>query len=265
MKNYFKGLELLLCQNAVTGGISTEKIINRWLIVTFIAAAAFVIPALVFRGESLGTAIHGDEEFPLCEYISIDLLKTDVTIIPTQSDKIRFVWQNDVPLTAKTGDNSLEITESGEFVISLMADSSDYGMTLYLPQEYYRDILIYTVSGDVRLGAVDSDKINVVTNSGNILSENTRSMCSLVSSTGDITLDFYRVIPGSGVQSRKGNAEIIFPKGSSVALDFETESGMVETTLIGGHYPGSYLYSFNGGGNLIHAALETGTLKLTEK
>ncbi len=250
----------------IFGGIITERAVNRWLVITLILAAAFAAAAFLFQGKSLGTAKEGDESFPLCEYISIDLLKTNVTVIPTDEEKIRCVWRNDVPLTAELGDNSLTITESTDFVISLFAgDVRDYGMLLYLPREFYRDILIYTVSGNVTLGDVDSDKITVVTNSGSIVSENTRSMCSLVTGSGDIMLDFYRVIAGSGVQSRSGNAEIVFPKGSSVALDFETDTGELSSDLISGSYSGSYMYSFNGGRHLIHAALETGVLTVSEK
>lgn len=171
-----------------------------------------------------------------------------------------------MPLEVEVGDNSLRITESTEFVISLFAGGGqDYGMYLYLPREYYRDILIYTVSGDVTLGDVDSEKITVVTNSGGITSENTRSLCSLTTGSGDILLDFYSVIPGSSVQSRTGNAEIVFPKGSSVALDFETTSGELRTDLLGGTYSGSYKYSFSGGAKQLHAALETGVLTVSEK
>lgn len=243
-----------------------ERRINRWLIITAVLAAAFAALAFAFPGKSLGSAREGDEYYPLCEYISIDLLKTDVTVIPYDGDRIRMKYRNDVPLTAEIGDNSLTITESGEFVISLFAaDSGSYGMYLYLPREYYRDILIYTVSGKVTLGEVDSEKITAVTNSGDIRSEQTRSLCSFSTASGDILLDFYSVIPGSAVQSRTGNAEIVFPKGSSVALDFETDIGELKTDLLSGSYPGSYMYSFNGGAKLIHASLERGILTVSER
>ncbi len=243
-----------------------RAVLHRWLIITGAAAAAFAAAAVMIPGESLGSARQGDDYFPLCEYINVDLLKTPVTVIPYDGDRIHLLWKNDVPLTADIGDNSLTISESSEFVVSLFAgDTGDYGMKLYLPREYYRDIVIYTATGDVAIGDVDSDRITVVTNSGDILSENTRSLCSLATGSGDIRLDFYSVIAGSSIQSRTGNAEIIFPEGSSVALDFETDTGELKTDLIGGSYPGSYMYSINGGGNLIHASLESGSLTMREK
>lgn len=242
-----------------------ERIINRLLIISGSLAAVFAVLAFVFPGKSLGSVKTGDKSFPLCEYINIDLLKTNVELIPYDGSDIRFVYQNDVPLIAEMGDNSLSITESDEFVISLFAEKgTEHYMKLYLPREYYRDILIYTVSGNVKLGDVDSDKLTAVTNSGDILSENTRSLCSFTTASGNIVLGFYRVIPGSNILSRSGNAEISFPKGSSVALDFETDSGVLSTDLIRGNYAGSYMYSFNGGAELIHASLEKGTLTVKE-
>ena len=244
----------------------SRAVLHRWLIITGGLAAAFAAAAVMIPGESLGSARQGDEELPLCEYITVDLLGTSVSVIPYEGDRIRFKWQNDVPLTAELGDNSLTITESSEFVISLFAkDAGDYGMQLYLPREYYRSIVIYTAAGDVVLGDVDSDRITVVTNSGDILSENTRSLCSLATGSGDITLDFYSVIAGSSIQSRTGNASLSFPKGSSVALDYETDTGILNTELMSGSFPGSHMYSFNGGGHLIHASLESGILTVSEK
>ncbi len=243
-----------------------RAVLHRWLIITGGLAAAFAAAAVLVPGESLGSAREGNEEFPLCEYINVDLLSIPVSVIPYDGDRIRFDWRNDVPLTAEVGDNSLTITESSEFVISLFAgDTGDYGMRLYLPREYYRNIVIYTAAGDVNLGDVDSDHITVVTNSGDILSENTRSLCSLATGSGDIMLDFYSVIAGSSIQSRTGNATIVCPRGSSVALDFETDTGELSTDLLSGSFPGSHMYSFNGGGQLIHASLESGTLTVREK
>ena len=243
-----------------------HAVLHRWLIATGVLAAAFGTAAVMIPGESLGSAMQGEEYFPLCEYISVDLLRTPVAVTPYDGDRIRFLWNNDVPLKAEVGDNSLTITESSDVVISLFAgDTSDYGLRLYLPREYYRDVVIYTSSGNVTLGDIDSDRITVVTNSGDILSEDTRSLCSLATGSGDITLDFYSVIAGSSIQSRTGSAELIYPKGSSVALDFETDTGELKTDLLKGSFSGSRMYSFNGGGHLIHASLESGVLTVTEK
>ena len=92
-----------------------ERGINRWLIITAVLAAAFAALAFLIPGESLGSSKEGDEYFPLCEYISVDLLKTDVTVIPYEGDRVRMKYRNDVPLTAELGDTILPtLTEKVE-------------------------------------------------------------------------------------------------------------------------------------------------------
>ena len=51
-----------------------RAVLHRWLIITGGLAAAFAAAAVLVPGESLGSAREGNEEFPLCEYINVDLL-----------------------------------------------------------------------------------------------------------------------------------------------------------------------------------------------
>ncbi len=243
-----------------------EKVVNRLMLITALLACVFGAGAFLFRDAEHDSASEADEFYPLCEYIEIDVLRLSVTVVPYEDDMIRVSYKNDVPLEIELGDNSLIITESDEFVISLFTGSdADFGLYVYLPKEIYRDIAVYTSSGGVKIGGVDSEKVTVSTDSGDILSEGTRSLSALSTATGDITLDFESVIEGSYIQTRFGNANLVFPKESSVALDFETETGECQTSLINGKLYGSNMYSFNGGKQLIHAALETGTLTVSEK
>jgi len=243
-----------------------EKIVDRLLLITALFACVFGVCAFLFRGAEHDSASVADELYPLCEYIEIDVLRLSVTVMPYEEDMIRVSYKNDVPLDIEIGDNTLKITESEDFVISLFTGSdADFALYVYLPHEIYRDIAVYTSSGEVKIGGVDSKKVTVSTDTGDILSEGTRSLSALSTAKGDITLDFESVIEGSNIQTRYGNAKLIFPKDSSVALDFETETGECRTSLISGKLYGSNMYSINGGRQLIHASLETGTLDVSEK
>lgn len=243
-----------------------EKVINRLLVITALLALAFGAAAFAFRNSEHDTIKSEERELAFCEYIDIDLLRLDVTVIPYDGDKIRISYKSDLPLDISLGDNRLSISESSEFVISLFfGETSDFGLYLYLPKLYYREITIYTGSGDVKVGGLDMEMLTVITNSGNILCENSRCLSSLVTGTGDITLDCDKVADGTQIQSRKGNAQLIIPHKSSVAVDFETETGDCETKLISGKLYGSNMYSFNGGNRLVHASLEEGTLTISEK
>lgn len=243
-----------------------EKAVNRLLVVFAALAAAFGAGAYYYRNAPHSTAYEEEIELAVCEYIDIDVLRLDVEVVPYDGDKIRVRYANDLPLKFSVGDNSLTISESDEFVITLFAqDSARFGMSVYLPQEIYRAITIYAGSGDVKLGALDAQRIDVTTGSGDIISENTRSLVYLQSGTGNITLDFAAVIAQSAIVTRSGNAQLMLPSDCSVALDFETETGECQSELFAGHAIGSYMYSINGGQELIHATLEKGTLTVSGK
>lgn len=245
--------------------MGVEKAVNRLMIVTAAFALAFGAGAYHFRNAPHAGAYEDELEVSLCEYIDIDVLRLNVSVIPYDGDRIRISYTNDLPLIIEKGDNSLSISESDEFVISILAESARFGMTVSLPRDIYREITVSTGSGSVSLGALDAERISVSTGSGAVDSEGTRSLVYLSSGSGDITVDFEAVIPESTVITRSGNADILLPKGSSVALDFETETGACECDLIAGRVVGSYMYSINGGRDLIHATLEQGTLTVSGK
>lgn len=244
-----------------------NRVLNRLIIVTAVLTLVFGVCTWLFR-DSEGNAEYyrGSNSVEFCEYIDIDLLKTDVRLIPYSGDRIKFEYTSMVPITVMKGDNRVVITESDEFVLSFMTgDSSRFVLDLYLPREEYRGITVYTASGDVYMGGVKSKTVSVVTKSGSITSENTRSAVKFVSGSGNILLDFDKVVAASSIETRSGNADLIFPKGSSVALSYETETGIFRSELISGSVRGSYMYSFNGGAELIGADIGSGIMTVSEK
>lgn len=243
-----------------------EKKINRGILITAACALLFVGIALLFRNAPHDTAVSEDRLFELCEYIDVDLLRLDVNIFPYEGDKIRICYRNDLPLEIERGDNRLDISESDRFVISLFAGSgSDFGLDIYLPQTSYRELSVSTGSGDVNIGRVDSSKLNVVTESGSVTCRDTVSLCSITTTDGFISADFEAVMNGCEILSRKGNAEIFIPSRSSVAVNFETETGECITDLYDGQIFGSFRYSWSGGDKRINAAIQQGRLTISER
>ncbi len=244
-----------------------NKVINRWIAVMGIFMLIFGGFTYYFRDSRGNASFHeGDNTVETVENIQLDLLKTNVYVLPTTEDKIRIRYKSIVPISVMLGDNRLVIEESDEFVLSfLTGDDIGLGLWLYLPKGIYEDITLHTASGNAEVGRIDSHEINVITKSGNIKSTDTRSLVNLITGTGDILLDCEYPIAGSTLESRSGNAEIVFPKGSSVALAYETENGRFESDLIRGSIEGSYMYGFNGGENLISADIVNGTLTVSEK
>lgn len=243
-----------------------EKVINRLLIVTLVAALLFGALAYKFKDAEHDSAYREDLNFTLCEYIDIELKRLDVTVMPYDGELIGVSYTSDLPLAFNIGDNRLTISESEKFMISLFTGSdTKYGLNLYLPRTAFREISIYTGTGSVNVGRVDSGVISAITNTGDISFVDTVSRVSLSTSTGFIKLDFDSVVSGTDIFSRNGNADLSFPKKSSVEVNFETETGECNTDLWGGSIRGSYRYGFNGGDRLINATLNTGILNINEK
>lgn len=243
-----------------------EKIVNRLLIITLAAAAVFATLTYKYRNAEHDSACREDLNFTLCEYISVELKQLDVTVIPYDGEYIGVSYTNDLPLSFEIGDNELRISESDRLMISLFTRSDTrYGLKLYLPRTAFREISIYTGTGEVNVGRVDSGIISVITNTGDIRCENTVSRVSLSTSTGYISLDFESVVSGSSINSRNGDADLKFPQKSSVEVEFETDTGECNTDLWDGAIKGSYSYGFNGGDKQIKALLNSGILNINEK
>lgn len=240
-----------------------ERKINKLLAVTLIGALFFGTIAFLLRNSKHDTVAQGEEHFSLCDYIDIDLQSLDVTIFPTGDDEIRVSYKNALPLDITLGDNSISITESKDFVVSLFAGrESEFGLYLFLPERSYREISVTTGTGNVKLGRVDFGQLVVLTESGDIVCEDMVSLGRLTTTSGYISVDFEAVMPGTEILSRRGDAEITLPPDSSVTVDFRTEEGECVTELWEGQFYGDHIYSMNGGDRQISVAVERGTLTI---
>ena len=222
--------------------------------------------AFLFRNADHDSVFREELSFPMCEYIDVDLPKLPVTLIPYDGDNITVKYANDLPLVFAIGDNLLKVSESEEFAISLFTGlGSDFGLYLYVPDKLFRDISLYSGTGNINIGRVDCHNLSAITNSGDIYCDNLLSHGSFTTTSGKIFVNYKEIITEAEIFSRNGDVELTFPKNSSVEVDFETRSGSCVTDLWGGAVTGSYLYSFNGGRHTVKATLERGTLTIKEK
>lgn len=243
-----------------------EKIVNRLIVITLATAILFGAAAFHFRHAKHDSIFREERTFKMCEYLDIDLLKLPVILTPYDGEKISVSYTSDLPLEFSTGDNSLKITESDRFVISLFTgDPKEFGLYVYLPNRLYRDISVYSGQGDIRIGKIDCQSLSATTNSGNILCGNLISFGRFSTTSGNISVNYDDIVPNTEVFSKHGDVDLDFPSGSSVSVEFETQTGSCLTDLWDGAVTGSYTYSFNGGKHIIRAALEEGTLTIKEK
>lgn len=240
-----------------------EKIINKLLVLTLAGAVFFGAVTFLFRNARHDSVQQDNLIFDMCEYIDIDLQRLPVSLAPYDGDKIQIVYKNDLPLDFEPGDNRLSITESKKLVVSLFAGrESEFGLTLYLPERNYREISVYTGTGNVNVGRVDSAKMTIGTETGDITCENAVSLLNLSTTSGFISVGFDYVVTESEILSRKGDVLLELPEGASAAVDFQTDEGQCITDLNMGNPYENCLYSFNGGNSKIHAIVQRGTLTI---
>ena len=243
-----------------------EKIVNRLLIITAAAAAVFGALAFVFRNAEHDNAAEGDENFSVCDYVELNLLKLNAEIIPYSGDEIRVCYKNNLPLIIEHGDNSITISEDEKFVISLFpASQSEFGVSVYLPERSYREISVVTGGGNVKVGRVDSRLLKVLTESGDISFSSAVSQFNISTTSGFVSLDIEAVMKNCSILSRKGNVDVFVSEKASVAVDFETQTGECVPEITGGRPSGSGVYGINGGARSIYAVVQEGTLTIKKR
>lgn len=243
-----------------------EKIVNKFLLIALGVGVLFGGLAFLTRGDLESAGAGGVFTFPLLEYLDIDLQRLSVVLIPYDEDEITVEYKNDRLLDMEIGDNKLIITESDKLVMSLFTGkSAEFGLKLYLPRVVYRDISIYSATGNVNVGEIDCKKLGAVTESGDINIQNMGYLASVATTSGNIRIDMGNIVKDTDILNRNGDIELTVPSESSFAVDFKTESGELETNLISGHILGSYLYQFNGGKRQISVTAQHGTLVLRER
>lgn len=244
-----------------------RSILNRWIVVTGVLTLILGICVVAFRGGSGNVSYYeGDETFPPCLYMELDMLKCDVELIPYDGEDIRLVYSSLVPITVRTGDNRLVVSESSEMKLTFLTQPPQQtGLKLYLPEKEYGGITIYTSSGRIDCSGISAGEIMAVTKTGDISFDGCYALLQLKSGSGDISLQLDEIVQNSSVETRKGDAQICFPRGSSVALSYKTETGSFSSDMIKSDINGSYMFSFGGGEKLLHADVESGTLTVNYK
>ena len=243
-----------------------EKKINKFLVISLVLGVLFGGVAFLFRNSPHASEAGGEFTFPLLEYLDIDLQRLGVELILYDEEEITVEYKNDRPLDMEIGDNTLSITESSDFIVSLFAGKrSEFGVKLYLPRTRYREITLYTATGEINVYGIECQKLSAVTESGDINVEGMGYLASLVTTSGNIRADITDVVKDTDILNRSGDIELTLPPESSVAIDFMTKDGECKTDMISGQIYGDYLYAFNGGRRQISVTAEHGTLIFNER
>lgn len=172
-------------------------------------------------------------EFEGVNYINVNTTNLDLTIKTYDGDKIIAEYENDSPIVSDTSDNSkLKLTQSDDFTLSLFSMKMfSYKMTLYIPENNYRELYFGSISGDVRVEGVVAEYLELDTKSGDIYADNLNSKVSVNTESGKVKLSFNAFLNTANITSGNGNTEIILPDFAAVKLDFITNGGRFTSDL----------------------------------
>ena len=97
-----------------------------------------------------------------------------------------------------------------------------------------KEVVLETVSGDVDFGVTGCQEFSAKSVSGDLTLRNIASPTSVNTISGDVEI-YYKKAAKTRVKTISGDVEIAVPTGESFAVDFQSTSGEFES-----HYPGLF-------------------------
>lgn len=246
-----------------------EKL-NRWLILLTVLFGLTALGAAGvqhhFGGSGKSSVAGGEYLYDTVSYIEINALTIDVHVKTYDGDKIKLVYANDTALSVNEGDNKITITQNNDFVISFFAFRQfSYEMTLYLPDEIYRDIFISTTTGNISADNLNCNSLELATKSGEITADSVKSAFKASSVSGGISCSYYALIQDCDIASKTGSVTVELPEKTRFMLYFTTKSGSISSSVFLNGEPvrESFRYARGGDGKRIVIATD-GDAYITE-
>ena len=202
-------------------------------VISLLAACALQFVAV--RSGFEGTVTRDRLVFDKTKYLYISTSDLDFELKYHEGDSIVVEYVSDSPMmTEETDTNYLRLVQDDAFTISLFAvEQFGYHMTVWLPENDYREFYLSSGSGSITLQGTQSEYTELRTRSGDITITQAVGRLQAETSYGDIRCD-YAVFVNSGTFSGKtGDITITMPDYSGVYLVFKTERGWMESSLMG--------------------------------
>ena len=149
--------------------------------------------------------------------ITLDISTANIRILPSQNSTCTVVCHEKENLTHNVviKDSTLLIIETDrsswtDYIEGINFD--DTYITIYLPESWYKDILISTSTGDIKISDFAFDNLNIEV------------------STGDVTLE--NVIVHEGLSINGDTSDVTFTSCDANRIDINLSTGDVNGTLL---------------------------------
>ena len=198
-------------------------------------AAAVVLQVIAVSGGFEGTVTRDRLVFRDARYLYISTSNLDFELRFHGGDGIVVEYVNDSPMiTEETDENYLRLVQDDAFTFSLFAmEQFGYRMTVWLPENDYREFYLDSGSGNITLVETLSEYTELRTRSGDITVTQAIGKIQAETSSGDIYCDYTAFVNSGTFSSKSGDVTVAMPDYSGVSLVFETQSGWIEAGLVG--------------------------------
>lgn len=201
----------------------------------FALAAAVEIQYLSWEAGFESTVVHERLVFNNAKYLKVSTSNLNYELRFHKGDGILVEYVNDTPMIIEQSDvNYLKLVQNDSFTLSLFArEQFNYKMTVWLPENDYREFYLDSGSGNITLTETLSDYTELRTRSGNITVTEATEELSVHTIDGVISCSYSAFVNTGSFESRNGNIFIRLPEYSGINLEFRTESGYLDSKLMG--------------------------------
>ncbi len=181
------------------------------------------------------TVVKDSLTLPAAKYIYISTTGLNFQIKPYDGTEIAVEYTNDSPvLISESNVNHLRLVQDDSFTLSLFSlEQFNYHMTVFLPQNDYREFYLDSGSGDIVLEKTFADYTDIRTRSGNITVNSAKEKISAKAVSGNISCTYSAFENAGTFETKSGNIKILMPNSSEVTLSYRTDGGKLKSDLLG--------------------------------
>lgn len=211
------------------------------LVFTFLFLSVFTLAAaagtqyLSVKSGFESTVVRDRLVFENARYLNISTSSLDYELRFHQGDGILVEYVNDNAMIVEQSDvNYLKLVQDDSFTLSLFAkDQFGYKMTVWLPENDYREFYLDSGSGSITVSGTQSEYTEIHTRSGNIKITGATEKISANALYGNIFCSYSAFVNAGSFETKSGNVDIRLPDYSGINLEFRTESGYLRSRLMG--------------------------------
>lgn len=201
----------------------------------FSLAAAAETQYLSVKAGFESTVVRERLVFNNAKYLRVSTSNLNYELRFHDGDGILVEYVNDTPMIIEQSDvNYLKLVQDDAFTLSLFArEQFDYKMTVWLPENDYREFYLNSGSGNITLRETLSDYTELRTRSGGITVTEATEKLSVHTINGSVFCSYSAFVNAGTFQSGDGDIVIRLPDYSGIKLEFRTEDGYLESSLLG--------------------------------